>query len=162
MRDCMKIWDLFCRESQMVKNSWNVSFRIMCNLPGTTHRYFVEPISKMTHIKFVLIKNFLSFINQIKKSNKIIAKEILKTIENDVGSTTGSNLRNIMQLMNKNSIDQICINDIRKLEFANIPEGCEWRIPVLEELLCARKSEVEIDNFSRNDIKDMIEFICTS
>ena len=110
----------------------------------------------MTHIKFVLIKNLLSFINQIKKSNKIIAKEILKTIENDVGSTTGSNLRNIMQLMNKNSIDQICINDIRKLEFANIPEGCEWKIPVLEELLCARNSEVEIDNFSRNDIKDMI------
>ena len=134
----------------------------MYNLPRTTHRYFVEPISKMTHIKFTLIKNFLSFVNQIRNGSKDIAKKLLDAVKNDVGSTTGSNLRGIMQLMEKDSIEQLSINDIQDKVFANIPIGCEWRILVLEELLSVRNSTCEIENFTKDDINEMIDFICTT
>ena len=156
------LWDLFCREAKMIENSWNVSFRIMFNLPRTTHRYFVEPISKMTHIKFIIMKNFLNFLKQIENGSKTIAKVLLNTVKNDVGSTTGSNIRKIVQLMNKESLNQIDISDIKENTFAEIPVGCEWRISVLEELLSVRNGKSEMENFTKKDIDNMIDLICTT
>ena len=103
-----------------------------------------------------------SFVNQIKNGSKYIAKKLLDVVKNDVGSTTGSNLRGIMQLMEKDSIEQLSINDIQDKVFANIPIGCEWRILVLEELLSVRNSTCEIENFTKDDINEMIDFICTT
>ena len=37
------LWDLFCRESEMVENTWNVSFRLTFNLPRNTHKFLVQP-----------------------------------------------------------------------------------------------------------------------
>ena len=60
------LWDLFSRECQMLENSWSVSFRCKYNLPRSTHRYFMESITEMPHLKQILIKRFLSFVEQIK------------------------------------------------------------------------------------------------
>ena len=156
------LWDLFSREAKMIENSWNVSFRIMFNLPRTTHRYFVEPISKMTHIKFTIMKNFLNFLKQIQNGSKTVAKVLLNIVKNDVRSTTGSNIKGILQMMNKESISQINISEIRDQTFAEIPVGSEWRIPVLEELLSVRDGNSEMENFTNKDIQNMIDFICSS
>ena len=129
------LWDLFCNEAKKVENSWSVSFRLMFNLPRNTHRYFVEPISGIPHIKSTLIKNFLGFINQIENSSKSVAKELLYRIKYDVRSTTGSNLINILKLTDKNSIDELTASDSRSIVFSNIPENNEWRIPFLQKLL---------------------------
>ena len=91
----------------MVENSCNISFRQMYSLPRNTHRYFVEPVSGIPHIKSVLIKNFLNFIEQIKESKKTVPKVLLNTIKNNVNSVTGSNLRCIMQLVNVENIDEL-------------------------------------------------------
>ena len=64
------------------------------------------------HLKLVLIERFLSFLNQIEKSKKLIPKQLLSFIKHDVRSTTGSNLRNILQLTNKNTIEEISLEDI--------------------------------------------------
>ena len=146
----------------MIENSWSVSFRIMYNLPRTTHRYFVEPISNTTHIKFTIIKNFLNFLKQIENGSKSIAKVLLNTVKNDVGSTTGSNIKGIKQLLDVDSINQININEIKEKTFAEIPVGSEWRIPVLEELLSVRNGNSELENFTKKDIDSMIDIICSS
>ena len=96
-----QLWDLFCDEAIKLENTWNKSVRI---LPFETHRYFVEPLSGGLHIKKILIKRFLSFIESIKKSKKIIPKMLLETIQHDVRCTTGSNLRKIMLLVGKTNI----------------------------------------------------------
>ena len=77
----------------MVENSWNGWFRLMYKLLRNTHRYFVEPISGVKHIKCALIKNCLNFIEQIKRSDKSVSKALLNTIMLDVKSVTESNLR---------------------------------------------------------------------
>ena len=156
------LWDLFSREAKMIENSWSVSFRIMYDLPRTTHRYFVEPISKMTHVKFTIMKNFLNFLKQIENGSKMIAKVILNTVKKDVGSTTGSNIKGIKQLMNVESLSQININEVKEKTFAEIPAGSEWRIPVLEELLSVRNGNSELENFTKKDIDSMIDLICSS
>ena len=95
----------------MLENSYNVSFRATYDLPRQTHRYFVEAISGQKHLKSVLIKRFLNFIEQIKECPKDIVNHLLRNIEYDVGSVTGSNLRNIMHLLNKESIKDLKPND---------------------------------------------------
>ena len=89
------IWDLFSAEVIMLENSWNVSFRRMYDLPLQTHRNLVEPVSQQLHLKKLLIKRFLSFIQQIQKSDKILPKQLLNIIVNDTRSITGCNLRRI-------------------------------------------------------------------
>ena len=116
----------------------------------------------MTHIKFILMKNFMNFLKQIENGSKEIAKKLLNTVKNDVGSTTGSNIKGIKELMNKDSLNEISISEIKDITFAEIPIGCEWRIPVLEELLSVRDGNSEMENFTNKDIQNMIDFICSS
>ena len=101
------MWYLFCKESEMLENSFNVSFRATYDLPRSTHRYFVEAVTNQKHVKSVLIKRFLSFIDQIQRCPKDIVRHLLSLIKYDVGSVTGSNPRNIMQLLNKDTIHDL-------------------------------------------------------
>ena len=70
------LWDLFSREAEMVENTYNSSVRIMRNLLRETHRFFIEPLTDTIHLKSILIKRFISFIEHIKNSTKTIPKEI--------------------------------------------------------------------------------------
>ena len=106
------LWDLFSRESEMIENTWNTSARIMFDLSFRTHRYFVEPVSGKVHIKNILLKRFLGFLNQIKKSSKILPSALLRLVSHDTRSTTGSNLRKILLLTEKTKIEDITIQDI--------------------------------------------------
>ena len=89
------LWGLFCRESKMLENSWNTSFRIMYDLPYATHRFFVESVFVKIHLRNILMKRFLGFLSQIEKSSKKLPINFLKLVKHDARSTTGSNLRNI-------------------------------------------------------------------
>ena len=100
------LWDLFCRETDMLCNTWNKSVRIMLGVPLNTHRYFLEPLSGLRHLKFTLILRFLGFISQIEKSLKILPKVLLQLIKRDCRSVTGSNLQNILLMTTK---DDICL-----------------------------------------------------
>ena len=156
------LWDLFSKETTMVEKSWNVSFRITYKLPRNTHRYFVEPVSNVPHIKSILIKNFLSFIDQIKHSNKIVSKVLLNTIKYDVNSVTGSNLRKIVQLVNKKSIDELSPEDARKIVYQPVPIDDEWRIGMLKELLDIRNHDASLQEFTWEELEDILEFVCTT
>ena len=87
------LWDLSSTESVQLKNSWNVASRIMLGVPRETHRFLLEPLTKTTHIRTLLARRFLGFIDQIKKSHKVAARNLLEVIKHDTQSVTGNNLR---------------------------------------------------------------------
>ena len=87
------LWNLFCDEAEQVESSWNRNIKIAFDLPYATHRYLIKPFVKSNHMKEILVKRFLSFINQIRKSPKMIVNHILKAIQFDVRSTTGSKFK---------------------------------------------------------------------
>ena len=45
------VWDLFCKETEMVENSYSVAVRLMLSLTRETHRYLIEPLTGKRHIK---------------------------------------------------------------------------------------------------------------
>ena len=119
------IWDLFSPEAKMIENTWNTSFRRMYDLPYQTHRYLVEPVSGQLHIKKLLIKRFLSFLKQIRKSKKILPNQLLNVIQLDTRLVTGNNIRKILLLTKKTKVDEITDEDIATIEYAAITEYLE-------------------------------------
>ena len=122
----------------------------------------IEQISKTKHLKFVLIERFLSFLNQIVKSKKLIPKQLLSFIKNDVCSTTGSNLRNILLLTDKNNIEEICIDDIRKMVFEEIDDREKWKIDFINEITDVKFNQLDVEHFSREELDEILNFLCTS
>ena len=156
------LWDLFCKDSDMIYNSWNRSIRLMCDLSLRTHRYYLEPLAGKKHLKTILIKRFLSFIQQIEKSHKVLPKLLLQTIKRDCRSTTGSNLRNILLNTNHDDVDKLMPNDAFQIKFEEVKEENEWKINIVKELIDAKWGEVIIENLLFDEIDNLLEEICTN
>ena len=60
----------------------------MQTLPNATHRYLLEPLSGEKPVLIVLIQRFLSFLENIEKSNKSAIKMLKMEVCKDVRSTT--------------------------------------------------------------------------
>ena len=95
----------------------------------------------------VLIERFLSFLNQIEKSKKLIPKQLLSFIKKDVRSTTGSNLRNILLLTNKNTIEELSLEDIKGIKYNQIEKEDEWKVEFIREFTDIKFNQVEVENF---------------
>ena len=156
------LWDLFSRESEMLENSWNTSFRIMFNLSYRTHRFFVESISRKLHVKKVLLKRFLGFLSQIQKSTKKLPAKLLQQIQHDTGSTTGSNLRNIMLLLGKHKIEEVSIRDLNSFEYCPVQSDNKWKVDMVKELIEVRENNLHVENFSAEEFEEILEHLCTS
>ena len=146
----------------MLENSWNTSVKVMYDLPVQTHRNLIEPISETRHLKFVLLDRFLSFLSQIQKSKKLVPKQLLNFISNDVGSTTGSNLRNLLLLTDKNSIEEINSDDVRSMNYHPIEEKDAWKVNLIKELTNIKYNELELSEFSREELDEILSYVCTS
>ena len=106
------LWDLFSQEAKMLENTWNVSIRRMFELPYTTHRYLVEPVSGHLHLKKILIKRFLSFISDKLESQRKFYQSSNNIIQYDTRSITGSNIRKILLLTKIVKLEEISNNDV--------------------------------------------------
>ena len=123
------LWDLFSREAEMMENTWNVSMRLMLNLPKETHRRLIEPLSGIPHIKFSMLKRFLAFLQQIRNSDKEASKFLLESIYKDTNSITGSNLRNILLMTGKATVSELVPDDVSSLQYHPMPEDEMWKVP---------------------------------
>ena len=156
------LWDLFSRETDMLCNSWNKSVRLMLGLPLTTHRYFLEPLAGLQHIKFTLISRFLGFITQIEKSHKILPNILLQSIKRDCRSVTGSNLRNILLLSRKDDISEVSRADIKAMIYMPVTEPNRWKINIVQELIDVKWGDTVIEGFDEVQISTIIDELCTS
>ena len=81
----------------------------------------------MNYMLAMLTKLFLdqlrvhrSLTTQIETCAKFVPKHLLKSIQWDVRSTTGENLRKIMLLAGKSSIEEITLHDFKSVKYHEI------------------------------------------
>ena len=156
------LWNLFGFEARKLEKTWNVSIRQMFDLPRETHRYLVEPVSEYPHLRKILMCRFISFLNQVNNSGKNVPKDLLNTIQYDTKSITGNNIRNILRLTKKVKIEDVKKQDILKLDYFTIPEGENWRLNLIRDIVETQNSVYEIQDFSVEELKDMLAYACTS
>ena len=151
------MWNLFSPACLKLESCYNRSIKIMMDLPLETHRGLIEPISKSKHIKRIFIKNFIQFIAKIDKSAKPLLRTLLMDIKYDTRSTTGRNLRGIMLLSNKTSIDDITVEDGDHFPYCPRPEEDNWKIEMLIQLMEERDR-----GYLEDEDLEWVNYLCTS
>ena len=109
-----------------------------------------------------LISRFISFLNQIQKSDKIVPKQLLNLVQNDVNSVTGRNIERILLLTNRSRWTDVTKTDVDKIVYAEIPDGNGWRVPLIHELTDVKFGQTVIDGFSFDECNEMLEVACTT
>ena len=122
------LWDLFSPEAVMLENSWNRNIRITFGLPLQAHIYFVCPISESPHLRFILMKRFLSFVKKLELSVKPAVRHLFNVVKCDVQSITGSNIRKILELLKKEDLSQAAPSDPLALHYHSVCENNMLRI----------------------------------
>ena len=143
---------------ERLESSYNRSIKIIYDLPWATHRYILAPLSDKPHLRPMLIKRYLSFIDSLEKSKKKALRDLVQIVKKDVRSITGSNIRRIMLLQEKNSIEHLKHENV---EYHSVPESKKWRIDFLKELLKVKFGEVEVSGFEKNELEEIINYLST-
>ena len=158
----LKIWELGSREAEKLESAYNRSVKIMFNLPFSTHRYLIEPMTNMQHPKKILMKRYLSFIKSIEGSPKKSLRELLNIVKNDTRSNTGCNLRQIMLNLGLNNISEVESPMVDQYMYHPIQDDDMWRVPFLEEMINVFSSDLEVPGFEMEEINSMLNYICTT
>ena len=104
------------------------------------------------------MKRFLGFLEKIEKSDKIIPKLLLSHVRQDTRSITGSNLRTILLLTEKVSVEHLSISDLQSLKYQPSPD--EWKMKLLYELLTIREMNLSLENLDELEINEIINDLC--
>ena len=75
---------------------------------------------------------------------------------------TGSNLRNIMILVDKNTTNEICINDVQNIVYATVSEENNWKISCVKELMDILHEDKSLNGFSKKEVKEMLDDLCVN
>ena len=77
----------------------NTSVRIMMGIPRNTHRYLIQPLTEMKHLKQSSVLRLFNF--KLSKCKKEVARTVFSKLMLDVRSTTGSNSKEISLVVDK-------------------------------------------------------------
>ena len=156
----MVLWDLYGKEANMVYNTWNVSIRRMLRLDRRTHRYLIEPLSGMEHLKKTVFKAFMSFSRKLEASPKAAVREVYSIVKNDCRSVTGANIWNVNRECTVDPSRPFSEVSVQNKQFFPVPFDAEWKISLIKELIDMRDDEDS--TWSKEEIDDTLEYLCTS
>ena len=142
--------------------TYNQSVKIMWDLPRSASRVFIEPLTGTRHLKKVLIKRFLSFVDSIKNSKKIALKNLFKVVKSDCGSVTGRNLERIKYLVGKSNTEDLVPADCDKIKYCEMKPEDQWKLSMVREITDCKFGEAFIEGFSRDEMKVILHNVCTS
>ena len=126
------------------------------------HRHLIETVTGHKHVRKILASRFLGFIEQIRKSQKIIPKMLLSHIQHDVRSTTGLNLRKIMLQTSKTSVNDLRKSDIAQLDYHPTSPEDMWKENIVKEIIQVRDNTIEVEGFEYDELTEILEHICVS
>ena len=153
------LWDLYSPEVTRIYSSWNVTIRNVFNLPWTSHRYFIEPVSSTKHPKTMLSCRLVKFWDSLRKSKKRSVRYLFSLVYNDRRTLTG---RTASRVAVDCGVERINLNwrDAKNAQYFPVPPEELWRIPLLHELLGVRDGSLEVPGVYHEDIKNIIDEIC--
>ena len=144
----------------MLEKSYNVSIRRMLDIHRESHSYFIEQLTNSPRLRSLLVKRFLKFVDKLKASEK--TRKMFQLIKHDVRSVTGRNLRNIMTLVGKDSIESLNQFDANNITYQDMDDENIWRVNLVREITDIKFGEYHLDNFKRKELNTMLKNICTT
>ena len=152
---------MFGYEANRLEKSWNVSQRILLGLPRNSHRFFIEPLSDTQHIMVSLYKRYLKFVESIATSKNVTLRNMLSKIKYDCRSNTGHNLRKLMKIVGKHSIDDLRRKDFDNLRYQPVSKEDEWKLNIAREIIDVKCGNLNINNMTPKEVGEMLYYIVT-
>ena len=150
-------WDLYSVDVDRIYKSWNVTIRNVFNLPWSTHRYWIETVSDCPHPKTVLSGRYVKFVKSLTSSNKSAVRYLSALCHDDRRTLLGRTLYKIGSECGADHADLTTTLVRNSFLYFPVPDD------QLElELLDARSDKMNNENFTSNQISEIIDNICTS
>ena len=154
------LWNLYSKDCERFFSSWNVAMRQCFGVDRLTHRYLIESMSENLHPKVMICSRLANFHNSLLTCDKFPIRFLARLKEKDQRTVFGQNLKKIGEECGKPFPTK---NEVKKLMvYFPLPDSEKWRIPILKELFGHKAEKLEIPNFSKSEVEDLLLFICTS
>ena len=154
-----QLWLLGSKEMDKMEGSYNKSIKVMFNLPWGTHRKLLEPLTGAAHLRRILVQRYMNFIRNIQNSNKKSLRNLLSLVMNDVRTTTGSNLRTIMQWSENRSIEEILEKKV-DIEYHAIEAQEAWKVEMIKEIVDAKEGYTDL-SLDSEQMTQILDYLCT-
>ena len=135
-------WDLTSRASEMFEATYNRNVKRTYNLPYPTHRNLLPVISGVKPLRVTLAKRFLIFTEKLRNSEKPVLRQMIRLVENNVNTVTGRNLRRILLLTERPTIQHLRPSDMDTISLYGEPEL--WRVLAVREILEMRAGDLQL------------------
>ena len=122
--------------------------RDIYNLPYATHRFILEQVSCVKHIKIRLLNSFRKFRASLQNSKNRLVTNLLALQTTDMRSTFGRNCC---------KVDQEISNYVY-----NIPENSEWRINLIKDILDVKSKDATLNILTTVELSWMLSDLCTN
>ena len=157
-----QLWDLYSTGADKFYSTYNRSIKVMAGLPYSTHRYLMEPLSGQSHMSIVVVKNFLSFITRIRESPKPVLRQLYQMTKNNVQSTTGRNLRNILVQTNLSKVDDLTPSVVGQISYKPINDNDQWRVNIIKEIMDIKSGLIETPlDWTYTEIDEILNIACS-
>lgn len=153
------LWDLYSVPANRLFTTWNISIRQFYNLPYATHRYILQDLIEVPHLRTALLGRFLKFYSSLRDCTKIEVRQLFDIQRFDIRSIFGRNCLNLCREFEINNIGCMAKTDI--VMPIKTPDHESWRVNFLRDLLSVRDGSGD-DNFTIDDINVFIDDICCS
>ena len=87
---------------------------------------------------------------------------MLKFVKYDCRSSTGSNLRNMMLLAGKTSVDETTSGCFKHQVYKEVPEGEQWRIAFAQEMIEIVSGNMYVESFGRDELEELLHHVVVS
>ena len=113
-------------------------------------------------MKVKVTKNYLNFIDSVRKSPKHVLRQLLGLASSDARSVTGSNLRKILLLTNEVNIEKLHPTKVDISFYHNIEESEKWRVDLIKEIIDMKHSElIPPGDWSWEEFEEILNFACS-
>lgn len=119
---------------------WHRCIKLIWNVPLACHNYFIDHLlaAGFTPTRHKIFSRYVNFFQSLLSSCSPEVRLVANLAGRDKASTTGRNLEFISKETNLNPWVATPASVRQNLKLSSIPQGDEWRLPVLESYLSAR------------------------
>ena len=113
------------------------------------------------HPKVLLCTRYIKFIEPLKTSKKSCVRYLANLVRDDRRTLAGRTISSIARDCHVNR-DILSHKDVKKSKYREIPADQKWRSSMLQELLNVRYGSSSIPGVEKEEVEDLIKFICSS
>ena len=156
--------NLFSPECQRIYTSYNVAVRTILNLPRTTHRYLLEPLSDYPHLFAQLTSRYVRFSRSLLENQAIEVRFLSRVSATSKRSLLSRSLSRIAEMTNfSGDITELSAQTVRQnIVYAQTPEEEKWRMEVIKDMKDVIACGTVNSNLSMEEASDILTFACTS